>query len=207
MLSHKISYNVKRIHLVRFPVHHQRNAERREKADGDPPALRGSLRLTHRSDADRRHPFFQEYLSLFNPDRELEGLTLWTKDDDDKGGKKPLFNGQEPSADDYKMLQLLIISSFSNRYGIIPGPQPATYRLGFQTLKHPNIYAVDQLFNFQIKGLYPAYIGEQMRLEVLLSSDERDQVWQQRTERLSLFQEKVVKLRGMLEKTPDSPQT
>jgi hypothetical protein len=144
-------------------------------------------------------PFFQEYLSLFNPDRELEGLTLWTKDDDDEGGKKPLFNGQEPSSDDYKMLQLLIISSFSNRYGIIPGPQPATYRLGFQTLKHPIIYAVDQLFTFHIKGLYPAYIAEQMSLTVLLSSDERDQVWQQRTERLSLFQEKVVKLRGMME--------
>lgn len=143
-------------------------------------------------------PFFQEYLSLFNPDRELEGLTLWTEDDDYEGGKKPLFNGPEPSVDDYKMLQLLIIGSFSNRYSIIPGPQPATYRLGFQTMKSPIIYAVDQLFNFQIKGLYPAYIAEQMRLAVLLSSDERDQVWQQRTERLGLFQEKVVKLRTML---------
>lgn len=144
-------------------------------------------------------PFFQEYLSLFNPDRELEGLTLWTKDDDYEGGEKPLFNGQEPSMDDYKMLQILIIGSFSNRYSIIPGPQPSTYRLGFQTMKSPLIYAVDQLFNFQIKGLYPAYIAEQMRLTVLLSSDERDQVWQQRTERLSLFQEKVRKLRGMME--------
>ena len=144
-------------------------------------------------------PFFQEYLSLFNPDRELEGLTLWTKDDDYEGGEKPLFNGQEPSMDDYKMLQILIIGSFSNRYSIIPGPQPATYRLGFQTMKSPLIFAVDQLFNFQIKGLYPAYIAEQMRLTVLLSSDERDEVWQQRTERLSLFQEKVGKLRGMME--------
>lgn len=144
-------------------------------------------------------PFFQEYLSLFNPDRELEGLTLWTKDDDYEGGEKPLFNGQEPSMDDYKMLQILIIGSFSNRYSIIPGPQPSTYRLGFQTMKSPLIYAVDQLFNFQIKGLYPAYIAEQMRLAVLLSSDERDLVWQQRTERLGLFQEKVVKLRGMME--------
>lgn len=144
-------------------------------------------------------PFFQEYLSLFNPDLELEGLTLWTKDDDYEGGGKPLFNGQEPSMDDYKMLQILIIGSFSNRYSIIPGPHPATYRLGFQTMKSPLIYAVDQLFNFQIKGLYPAYIAEQMRLTVLLSSDERDQVWQQRTERLSLFQEKVGKLRGMME--------
>ena len=53
----------------------------------------------------------------------------------------------------------------------------------------------------------PAYIAEQMRLTVLLSSDERDQVWQQRTERLSLFQEKVGKLRGMMEGTLDSPQT
>lgn len=140
-------------------------------------------------------PFFQEYLSLFNPDRELEGLTLWTKDDDYEGGEKPLFNGQEPSMDDYKMLQILTIGSFSNRYSIIPGPQPSTYRLGFQTMKSPLIYAVDQLFNFQIKGLYPAYIAEQMRLTVLLSSDERDQVWQQRTERLGLFQEKVGKLR------------
>ena len=69
-------------------------------------------------------PFFQEYLSLFNPDRELEGLTLWTEDADYEGGKKPLFNGPEPSVDDYKMLQLLIIGSFSNRYSIIPGPQP-----------------------------------------------------------------------------------
>lgn len=144
-------------------------------------------------------PFFQEYLSLFNPDRELEGLTLWTKDDDYEGGEKPVFNGPEPSVDDYMMLQLLIIGSFSNRYSIIPGPQPSTYRLGFQTMKSPLIYAVDQLFNFQIKGLYPAYIAEQMRLTVLLSSDERDQVWQQRTERLSLFQEKVGKLRGMME--------
>jgi hypothetical protein len=152
-------------------------------------------------------PFFQEYLSLFNPDRELEGLTLWTKDDDYEGGEKPLFNGQEPSMDDYKMLQILIIGSFSNRYSIIPGPQPSTYRLGFQTMKSPLIYAVDQLFNFQIKGLYPAYIAEQMRLTVLLSSDERDQVWQQRTERLGLFQEKVGKLRGMMKGTPDSPQT
>lgn len=152
-------------------------------------------------------PFFQEYLSLFNPDRELEGLTLWTKDDDYEGGEKPLFNGQEPSMDDYKMLQILIIGSFSNRYSIIPGPQPATYRLGFQTMKSPLIFAVDQLFNFQIKGLYPAYIAEQMRLTVLLSSDERDEVWQQRTERLSLFQEKVGKLRGMMEGTPDSQQT
>jgi hypothetical protein len=143
-------------------------------------------------------PFFQEYLSLFNPERELEGLTLWTEDNDYEGGKKPLFNGLEPSVDDYKMLQLLIIGSFSNRYSIIPGPQPATYRLGFQTMKSPLIYAVDQLFNFQIKGLYPAYLAEQMRLAVLLSSDERDQVWQQRTERLGLFQEKVVKLRTML---------
>ena len=141
-------------------------------------------------------PFFQEYLSLFNPDRELEGLTLWTEDDDYEGGKKPVFNGPEPSVDDYKMLQLLIIGSFSNRYSIIPGPQPATYRLGFQTMKSPIIYAVDQLFNFQIKGLYLAYLAEQMRLAILLSSDERDLVWQQRTERLSLFQEKVVKLRG-----------
>ena len=144
-------------------------------------------------------PFFQEYLTLFNPDRELEGLTLWTEDDDYEGGKKPLFNGSEPSVDDYKMLQLLIIGSFSNRYSIIPGPQPATYRLGFQTMKSPLIYAVDQLFNFQIKRLYPAYLAEQIRLAVLLSSDERDQVWQQRTERLSLFQEKVVKMRGMME--------
>ena len=144
-------------------------------------------------------PFFQEYLSLFNPDRELEGLTLWTEDEDYEGGKKPVFNGPEPSVDDYKMLQLLIIGSFSNRYSIIPGPQPATYRLGFQTMKSPLIYAVDQLFNFQIKRLYPAYLAEQMRLAVLLSSDERDQVWQQRTERLSLFQEKVGKLRGMME--------
>jgi hypothetical protein len=74
-------------------------------------------------------------------------------------------------------------------------------------MKSPLIYAVDQLFNFQIKGLYPAYIAEQMRLTVLLSSDERDQVWQQRTERLGLFQEKVGKLRGMMKGTPDSPQT
>lgn len=144
-------------------------------------------------------PFFQEYLSLFNPDRELEGLTLWTEDEDYEGGEKPLFNGQEPSMDDYKMLQILIIGSFSNRYSIIPGPKPSTYRLGFQTMKSPLIYAVDQLFNFQIKRLYPAYLAEQIRLAVLLSSDERDQVWQQRTERLGLFQEKVGKLRGMME--------
>ena len=30
-------------------------------------------------------------------------------------------------------------------------------------------------------------------------ADERNQVWQQRTERLGLFQEKVGKLRGMIE--------